>query len=192
MFRRILYCYLAARPAPGHDGHVIAPYILLPVAVLLRYIAAPVAAGDLPQHAVAHVADKRGVLQVEIRDQTLPAPAYVLDMASGVVHMVLRAYVLRGVAAGDILALKAGHGGGVEHVLRVAVDPHQPVRVALQLQLGGAVVHFAGPGDRHVVADEEAIRRGGHVGGDAVPVVGKHWLSPRKIKWGQPAGSPAG
>lgn len=151
--RRIVYCYLAACPAPGHDSHVIAPYILLPVPVPLRNVAAMVAAGHLPQHTIAHVADEGCVLQMEVRDQAFPPAAHVLDVPLGVGGVVFRPHVLCRVAAGDLLSLEAGYGGGIEDVLRVAADLHQTVRVAVQSQLTRPVVHFPRAGDGHVVAD---------------------------------------
>jgi len=93
-------------------------------------------------------------------------------MAFGVGGAIERPHVLRGVAAGDLLALEAGDSSRVEYVLLVPVDPHHPVRVALQEQFPGPVVHLPCAGDGHVMTNEKALRCGGHMGGDAVPVVG--------------------
>nr|DAG49121.1 MAG TPA: hypothetical protein [Caudoviricetes sp.] len=164
----------------GHDGNMVPSDIGLAVSCAVRHVAAPVAAGYLPCHAILHVGDQTGVLQVKVGDQIIALPADVLRVALGVKGMVFRRQAFRRVILGHILALKAGNCRRVEHIFRAALHLHKAVRVAVKAQLPGKVFLLAYACNGHVVADEEAFRRSGHVFADFTAVIGNQGASPPK------------
>lgn len=146
----------------------------LAVAVPLRDIAAQVSAGHLPNDPVPNVGDQGRVFDDQIGDGEFPAAPDILDVAFGIKAVIFRPDALRGMAGGYVLGLKAGQGGGAEHIVRAAIDGDLPVRVALQPQLPRQVNLLSNPIDWHVPADQKALRGQVHVGADLRPVVCNH------------------
>ena len=152
----------------------------LAVSRSVRRVAAPVAAGYLPCHAVLHIRDQAGVLQVKVGDKIVAFSVNVLCVALGVKGMVFRCQAFRRVILGHILAFKACNCRRVEHILRAALHLHRAVRIAVKAQFPGKVFLLAGACNGHVMADEEALRGLGHVFADLTAVIGNQGASPPK------------
>ena len=183
MCRRIFYCHLAACPTAGNNRYMIAPNLPLPVPpIRQRLIHAVIATADLTDNAVPDVADEGGILYEQVRHDVPVLPAHILDVSLGVCRVVHRPHTLHGMIAGHVLSLEAGQGGRIKHIRLIPIYRHQPVRVSLQLQLGGLVGHLTRPGYGYIPADKVALRRVRHVGRDLGTIVGKHCKSPRKMK----------
>ena len=149
----VLYCNRGPRPAFRHDGHVIAANVALPVSGSVRHIAAEIPAGDFPLDVVPDFLRQVGVVDIQVRHDVVPGPADVLDVSFRVRRIVLRPHILRRMAVGHGLALEAGEGGRLKHILRVPLDRHDPLRVSIQHHLPGQIVLRPCPGNGDIVTD---------------------------------------
>lgn len=164
----------------GHDRNMVSSDISLAVSRAIRRVAAPVAAGHLPRHAVFHIRDQAGILQVKVSDKIIALPVNILCVALGVKGVIFRHQAFRRMILGYILTLETGNCCRVEHIFRAALHLHKAVRIAVKAQFPGKVFLLADARNGHVMADEEALRGLGHVFADFTAVIGNQGASPPK------------
>ena len=170
-----MYCNIAASSALRHDGHVIAANIFLPVAPVRQgEPGAVIAAAEFPLPAAADVAGQGRVENMQIANHLPARPADMLHMAPHIGGGGLGGEQAGRVAVGDVGPLERRQRGGVKHVLRLPDHLDHALRVAVQPQLTGQILHFPRAGDGRVGADDTAVRLFHDMLRQLCAIVGEH------------------